>query len=185
MYVLGGIVIITLFVLWLLSPSSDHTICNVAYIPVHGELVTYIPASEGTTTDNSYDQTASEDVTQSIRTAEADSSIKGIMLAIDSPGGSPVAGEEIQAVSLQTGCEKSPEGLALIKKLRSIRAVDGDIFDTYVMVKDTDPNYVCFVTNADRERTPVGCGERYEIRNEPGILLGFKKEIDRLIEKIS
>ncbi len=97
MYILGGVVIIALFSLWLLSPGSSHNSCNVAYIPVHGELVTYIPASEGTTTDNSYDQTASEDVTQSIRTAEADPSIKGIVLEIDSPGGSPVAGEEIQA----------------------------------------------------------------------------------------
>jgi len=97
MYILGGVIIVALFVMWLLSPSGNHNSCNVAYIPVQGELVTYIPDSEGTTTGNSYDQTASEDVTQSIRTAEADPSIKGIVLEIDSPGGSPVAGEEIQA----------------------------------------------------------------------------------------
>ena len=96
-YVIGGFVIAALFVLWLLSPGGTRSSCNIAYIPVQGELVTYVPASEGTTTGNAYDQTASEDVTQSIRAAEADSSIKGIVLAIDSPGGSPVAGEEIQA----------------------------------------------------------------------------------------
>ena len=88
-----------------------------------------------------------------------------------------IPGEDVLAVSSQAGCEKSPEGLVLIKKLRSIRGVDHDIFDAYVMVKDADPNYVRFVTNADRERTPVGCGERYDIRHEPGIPVGFKKPI--------
>lgn len=71
--------------------------CNVAYIPVLGELVTYIPASENATSTNPQDMTASEDVTQSIRDAAADPSIKAIVLEIDSPGGDPVAGEEIES----------------------------------------------------------------------------------------
>ena len=86
-----------------------------------------------------------------------------------------IAGEDIQSIPLQPGCEKLPDTLALIKKLKSIRAVDNDIFDTYIMVKDPDPNYVRFVTNADRERTPVGCGERYDIRNNPEVRLGFRR----------
>ncbi|MDD5225906.1 MAG: SpoIIE family protein phosphatase [Candidatus Omnitrophica bacterium] len=86
-----------------------------------------------------------------------------------------IPGEDIQTVPLQDGCEKMPDTLALIKKLQSIRAVDSDIFDTYIMVKDPDPGYVRFVTNADRERTPVGCGERYDVRDEPGIRIGFQK----------
>lgn len=84
-----------------------------------------------------------------------------------------IPGEEVRSISLKDGCEKSPEGLALIKKLKSIRAVDSDIFDTYIMVEDPDPDFVRFVTNADRERTPVGCGERYDIRTEPGVRQGF------------
>ena len=86
-----------------------------------------------------------------------------------------IPGEEIQPIPLTTGCEKLPGTLALIKKLRSIRAVDHDIFDIYIMVADPDPDYVRFVTNADRERTPVGCGERYDIRNIPEVRIGFQK----------
>ena len=86
-----------------------------------------------------------------------------------------IPGEDIRAILLQDGCEKTPDAAALIKKLKSIRAVDSDIFDTYVMVTDPDPQYVRFVTNADRERTPVGCGERYDIRNDPKIRLGFQR----------
>ena len=85
-----------------------------------------------------------------------------------------IPGEDIRAIPLEPGCEKSPDGLALIKKLQSIRAVDKDIFDVYIMVPDPDPDYVRFVTNADRTKTPVGCGERYEIRNDPGIRMGFR-----------
>lgn len=91
-----------------------------------------------------------------------------------------ITGEDIQAVSLQPGCEKSPETLALIKKLRSVRAVDRDIFDTYIMVRDPDPNYVRFVTNADRERTPVGCGERYDVREDPTVRMGFQRSVANL-----
>jgi hypothetical protein len=63
-----------------------------------------------------------------------------------------IAGEDIQLISLEPGCEKTSNGKALIKELQSIRAVDSDIFDVYVMVKDPDPNFVRFVTNADRNR---------------------------------
>jgi serine phosphatase RsbU (regulator of sigma subunit) len=86
-----------------------------------------------------------------------------------------ISGEDIQSILLKDGCEKTPNAIALIKELRSIRTVDRDIFDTYIMVTDPDPDYVRFVTNADRERTPVGCGERYDIRNNPGIRKGFQK----------
>jgi len=85
-----------------------------------------------------------------------------------------IPGEDVLAIPLQTGCEKSPDGLAMIRKLQSIRAVDSDIFDAYIMVKDADPGYVRFVTNADREGTPVGCGERYDLREAPGITYGFQ-----------
>jgi protease-4 len=98
----GGIVIVAMFLVWAIVPARGYASCSVAYIPVHGELVTYVPASESTTTGDAYDQTASEDVTRSIRTADADPEIKGIVLEIDSPGGSPVAGEEIQAALKQS-----------------------------------------------------------------------------------
>lgn len=65
-------------------------------------MVTYIPDSQASSTGNGFDQTASEDVTQSIRDAAADPSIQAIVLEIDSQGGSPVAGEEIQAALKDT-----------------------------------------------------------------------------------
>ncbi len=94
-----------------------------------------------------------------------------------------IPGEDIQEIPLTPGCEKSPAALALIKKLKSIRSVDPDIFDTYIMVKDPDPNFVRFVTNADRERTPVGCGERYDIHDTPEVRKGFLKATADLIAR--
>jgi serine phosphatase RsbU (regulator of sigma subunit) len=91
-----------------------------------------------------------------------------------------ISGEEVTAIPLKAGGEKSPDAVALIKKLRSIRSVDRDIFDVYVMVTDPDPDFVRFVTNADRERTPVGCGERYGILDEPGVRLGFQRPFAEL-----
>ncbi len=71
--------------------------CNVAGIELHGELVTYI--SNEYYSEDGYllvDQTASEDVVYSIEAAEANDSIKAIIIEIDSYGGSLVAGEEIE-----------------------------------------------------------------------------------------
>lgn len=86
-----------------------------------------------------------------------------------------IDGEDIEGIPLEKGCTELPKTKALIKKLKSIRAVDKDIFDVYVMVKDPDPDFLRFVTNADRDRTPVGCGERYAIDQEPGMRIGFKR----------
>jgi protease-4 len=99
----------------------------VAYIVLHGELVTYIPPpdaatstaniaflsypysttstsdasdqypSQDTTTGSTADETASQDVTRAIRQAGADPNVKAIVLEIDSWGGVPVAGEEVEA----------------------------------------------------------------------------------------
>jgi protease-4 len=71
--------------------------CNVAYIPLHGELFTYGVQSDSTSSAAGSNYTASEDVTQQIRAAEADSSTEAIILEIDSGGGDPVAGEEIES----------------------------------------------------------------------------------------
>ncbi len=86
-----------------------------------------------------------------------------------------IPGEEVQSIPLVAGCDKIVDGLDLIRKLQSIRAVDKDVFDAYIMVADSDPGYVRFVTNADRARTPVGCGERYDIRTIPEVREGFKR----------
>jgi protease-4 len=84
------------------SAADSWGSCNVAYIPLHGTMVTYIPDSESASSSNEQDQTASSDVTQSIRDADADPSIQAIIVEIDSPGGDPVAGEEIESALKQS-----------------------------------------------------------------------------------
>ncbi|HQB12226.1 MAG TPA: SpoIIE family protein phosphatase [Candidatus Omnitrophota bacterium] len=92
-----------------------------------------------------------------------------------------ISGEEVLEIPLEEGCDKLPQGGNLIRKLRSIRAVDPDIFDVYVMVRGPDRSTLRFVTNADRERTPVACGEPYDVRNEPRMRDGFLDAVANMI----
>lgn len=75
--------------------SSDYDGCNVAGIIIRGSLYTYLlpgsPDGEG----EGADETASEDLTYYIETADEYENIKAILLEVDSYGGSPVAGEEV------------------------------------------------------------------------------------------
>ncbi len=75
--------------------------CNVAAIHLYGNLVYYPAENGGAPTsalgDGSLDQTAAEDVRQEIEAADADPGVKAILLQVDSPGGDPVAGEDIAA----------------------------------------------------------------------------------------
>ncbi len=86
-----------------------------------------------------------------------------------------IPGEEVLAVPLTEGCEERLETQALIRKLQSIREVNKNIFDLYLMVPDKDPSFLRFVTNADRDRTPVGCGERYPVADDPAVVRGFRE----------
>lgn len=75
--------------------------CNVAKVNLHGSLYTYKLrdpyASEATSTSNesTTDEASSEEIVNLIEKAKSDQSIKALVLDVDSPGGSPVAGEEI------------------------------------------------------------------------------------------
>lgn len=72
---------------------------NVAVIEITGELVTtpftYFDEN-GNPLPEAIPQTVSTDVVTKIQEASNDSSIVAIVLSIDSPGGSPVAAEEIE-----------------------------------------------------------------------------------------
>jgi protease-4 len=68
--------------------------CNVADLTLYGDLV-YYPNEGLSSPSATADQTASEDIRQQIEAADADPGIKAILLQIDSPGGDPVAGEDI------------------------------------------------------------------------------------------
>jgi protease IV len=76
--------------------------CNVAGIAIRGEIVTYAPPESFGEPDQYGNPTFLENITPSeyivnqINDAEFNPSIKGILVDIDSYGGYPVAGEEIE-----------------------------------------------------------------------------------------
>lgn len=76
------------------SAYEDYD-CSVLGINLHGTLLTYIPPNNNDDFLSDSDVTASEDVLYLIRQANEDDDIKAILLEVDSPGGLPVAGEEI------------------------------------------------------------------------------------------
>ena len=67
--------------------------CNVADLKLYGGLVYY--PNEGLSSGGTADQTAAESIRHQIEAADADPGIKAILLQIDSPGGDPVAGEDV------------------------------------------------------------------------------------------
>ena len=74
----------------------DDEYCNVSNIKLQGDLISYI-SNEGKDEDgiSLWDETSSENIVKAIEEAERDDSIKAIVLEIDSPGGYPVAAEEV------------------------------------------------------------------------------------------
>jgi len=76
--------------------SSEDLNCNVLGINIHGEIFTYLSPNSFNDTDNLiYDEVSSEDILAQVGAAQSEDSIKAIIVEIDSPGGSGVAGEEI------------------------------------------------------------------------------------------
>ncbi len=72
------------------APFGDGS-CNVAVIPISGEIVPYAGAYDSD--PESFDYTDPDYVTSLLHDAEDDSDIKGVLVRIDSGGGSPVASE--------------------------------------------------------------------------------------------
>jgi protease-4 len=85
------------------TSMSEVKSCNVAVHTLHGELTTY-PMGLG-------DETDSASLARAIQNDDNDARIHAIMIDIDSPGGLPVAGEEV-ATALQSA--KKPT-VAVIK----------------------------------------------------------------------
>jgi len=75
--------------------NTEQKDCNVTGINLHGELKTYLPLHAENDTYFKYDSVSSEDITGKIKLANEDPKIKTIIVEVDSPGGSIVAGEEI------------------------------------------------------------------------------------------
>lgn len=78
--------------------DSEDKECNVYGINLHGDLITYIPNDNyddfGSPME---DETSSEQIYFAIKSAEKDDDIKAIIIEVDSGGGDPVAGEEINS----------------------------------------------------------------------------------------
>ncbi len=70
----------------LVTEESQKRQCNVAVHTLHGELATYV-----------YDTSVTDGgaLVRALASDESDTGIKAIIIDVDSPGGSPVAGEEI------------------------------------------------------------------------------------------
>ncbi len=81
--------------------NQQPTSCNVASVKLYGGLVYYY--GEGIDASSSADQTAAEDVRQQIEAADANPSVKAILLQVNSYGGDGVAGEDIAAALRHAG----------------------------------------------------------------------------------
>lgn len=92
------VVIGVIAVLWLISFALSNLLNfkslganNIAVIPIIGELTT----EGGATSILGGETTSSKTIVNFIQQAEKDESVKGIILEIDSPGGTVLAGKEI------------------------------------------------------------------------------------------
>ncbi len=78
--------------------------CNIAIVPITGDITSLLSTGNGEETADSYPITNVDDVLYQLRLAENDPNIEGILVRIDSLGGSPVASEilanAIKAVDL-------------------------------------------------------------------------------------
>lgn len=74
------------------SVSVSDGYCNIAVIPLHGEMTTAALFDEyGTPIPSA----SLDDFMYALRSAEYDPNIEGVIVSIDSPGGSPYAGEAV------------------------------------------------------------------------------------------
>ncbi len=76
-------------------PTYSAETCSVAGIAIRGTLLSYIPPHPDGDPAYDYDLVSSENVIWFIDEANARDNIKAILVEVTSPGGSPVAGEEI------------------------------------------------------------------------------------------
>ena len=104
------ILIITLFIISSIISSIIYSLTpKIAVVKINGPIMT----QKSSTIFNEYQ--SSRDIAETLKTIKEDPSIKGVILDINSPGGSPVASEEIS---------KSIENL---KKEKPVYALINDI----------------------------------------------------------
>lgn len=69
--------------------------CNIAIIPIVGDVIPFAGADQDGSGNTPPPSTNPDDTLAALRAAEADPNIRGILVRIDSSGGSPVAAEVI------------------------------------------------------------------------------------------
>jgi protease-4 len=69
--------------------------CPIMGIELHGELLTYDSSVESTEVESASDTAVADTIVWYIKDADKNEKVSGLVLEIDSGGGSPVAGEEI------------------------------------------------------------------------------------------
>lgn len=90
-FIVGILFSVLIFIAITIFPVNK---CNISEIKMYGDLASYIPSH--TEDDTTYDDFfSSEDIATQLRNAENDTKIKGILINVDSTGGSPVGAEEI------------------------------------------------------------------------------------------
>jgi len=101
LYFIGFGLLVLVFLIQLYSLLNQAKIlsfgnnCNVQGIKLYGGLYTYKNAASDGSGQSSKDVASAEEITAAIKKANKDSSIKAILLQVDSSGGSPVGGWEI------------------------------------------------------------------------------------------
>ncbi len=76
------------------SYTSNH--CNIARVPLHGVLTTVSSSDDSDQSTSMYGYyTYSQELTEKLEKLDNDNSFKAIILDVDSPGGTPVAAEEV------------------------------------------------------------------------------------------
>ncbi|MEI7425664.1 MAG: signal peptide peptidase SppA [Candidatus Moraniibacteriota bacterium] len=77
------------------SPKATNENCNSIILKLQGPLVPHI-GSNSSIFSSDEEQTSSEDICYEIEVADKDEKIKAIIVEVDSPGGIPLAAEEIE-----------------------------------------------------------------------------------------
>ncbi|MHB8660432.1 MAG: signal peptide peptidase SppA [Minisyncoccota bacterium] len=75
--------------------TADGGDCNIAVIPLVGQLFASAADATAQSASDGSSNASAENILQEIERAQDDDSIQGVVLHVDSPGGSPVAGDLI------------------------------------------------------------------------------------------
>lgn len=78
------------------SDTAMDNNCSVVGINLHGTIMTYIPMHSEGDASFDYDSIASEEIIGKIDQANSNPNIQAILVEVDSVGGSPVAGNELE-----------------------------------------------------------------------------------------